>query len=333
MADNRTINGLFEEGPNSNLESVDAYGQTVSEFHNLYKDKVSPYIDDIVKAIGFDNTSLLKTVKTMTSGDFFQKDAKGKIDSLLKGYGTNLSAIKGTAYDRLFSDIGINPKAVDEYSLKLDGQIKTIKDHDWSSLVSDSELLRGVLGDDAFGSLINNTAAISYAKNLLDIADRWGLPESIDDISAFIKTQNRDVADSVFAAYGSNSDGAYNIDVMDAIIAANENAALSMCANNPGLPNQIVSGYSIPSDKNASQYRECADKLVYVLNKIAPYYLKSYRGNKELINLAPFSIMSQDCLTLMQTIPEYFSAACIGNTYSVVDVKTSLKAYYPYIAM
>lgn len=332
MTDTRAINSMFQEGPNSSLESVDAYGQTTSEFHNLYKDKVTPYIDDIIKAVGLDHTSLLKSVKAITSGDFFKQDMKGKIDSLLKNYGTNIASIKGQALDRLYSDIGVNPTAIDQYSVKIGDTYKKFKEHDYSSLMGDSELLQGLLGDETFSAIVNNSAAISYAKNLLDIADKWGLPESIDTISDFIKKQNKDVVDSVFAAYGNNVDGSYNLDVMSAILSANDSAALSMCSNNPALPSQIVSQFTIPDGTPVTGYKALGEKLVHILNLIAPYYLEGTRG-VSLVNLAPFSIMSEDCLTVMRYLPRYYQAACMGNTYTSVSVKDEVKSMYPYVTM
>lgn len=332
MTDTRVINSMFEEGPNSNLESVDAYGQTTSEFHNLYKDKVSPYIDDIIKSVGLDASSLLKTVKAVTSGEFFKQDMKGKIDTLLKEHGTNIASIKGKALDRLFSDIGVNPKAVDEYTVKIGDTYKRIKDHDYSSLMGDSDLLRGLLGDETFQSIVNNDATISYAKNLLDIADKWGLPESIDTINDYLKHHDKDVVDSVFSAYGNNKDGTYNLDVMDAILNANESAALSMASNNPELPSQIVSQFAIPSGTPVTEYKGLGEKLARILNRIAPYYLEGIRQTSH-VNLAPFSIMSADCLTVMRYVPRYYEAACIGSTYQTVNLKESLKEMYPYIAL
>lgn len=333
MSNDNTVTSLFSEGADSTLQSADAYSQVSNSIQNLYKDKVSPYMDDIVKSVGFDSSSILKTVKTVASGNFMKLNAKDKLDSLLRNYGTNLNSIKGKAMDRLFSDIGVNPKAIDEYSVKIGDTIKQVKNHDYSSLMGDSELLKGILGDETFSSIVNNDAAIAYAKNLLDIADRWGLPESVDTITAFIKEQNDDVVHAVFASYGSNTDGTYNLNVVEAILNGHESAAISMAANNPDLPNQICEQYHVPSDSTPNDYLRLAYQLESVLSKIAPYYLTGYRGNTGYVNLAPFTIMSDDAIVVMRTHPKYYQAACIRATYTRTDMLSELKEFYPYIAI
>ena len=327
-----TTSTLFQTGPTDNIESVDIYGATTRALHNAYQTKTVGYIDSLFKGISLGKGSLFSTVKTVFSKDFMKLDAKDKMTSLLGNFGVNVNSIAESVQNNLLKDVGVDPAQVMAYTNKVGDTITNLKNHDWESITGDFALLSGFLGNNVITDLIHNESLIAYARNLLEIAEEWRLPETIDYITKYLKDQSSDIAHSVYQRFGTSTRATYNVDILDKLLSSDPSAAQSLCSKNPSLPDQVIRNFTL-TGITADKYQEYAERLERVLNKLAPDYLTALRDNERCTNLYPFTIASSDAKKVLGLIDRYYPATLMGSKYPKEKASAIVKRYYPLAAI
>ena len=338
---------VFQTGPTDLLKTVDVYAAIAQDPVNSLVAAAEAGLGEAVGAVlGLPN---VKSLLTKVDGALNQavtsaSQAVNRVESVVGGAISNLASLPANLVGSLTQAVGVNASALAGAAMGVAGvrnpnnpflqaAIATSVTYggttyrrnvaDVQSLSALTQVFQSVNPSSSLSTVVNQDQH-TVMTALAHAAIPYRIPGLIDELSGQF-TDQRDKTRFLVGLTGVAA-AAGALDVINSAVATA--GAPAVLAANPGLPNQILNGYTFPPDTPAASTANATD-LYNALVGVDPNWDNHDRNGTPVTNLEAYSTASPDAQQCFAMLPQTQVPMMIAGNYPKTDLLQTAQEAYP----
>lgn len=220
---------------------------------------------------------------------------------------------------------GQDPNAI---RLSMEGQETMISAKDSKDATALSKILGDISGSEEVIDLFDLHAETAVISGMLDKAIELGIPQATETLLAQIEDDR--VRQRVALNRLRSAAIASELKTVQTVVENSGQAAA--IAKVPDIVNLITQYYSWGRNVTRDQYPNKRDELVATLNMVDPRWYQKKRDGIWVSNLEPFSVASDDALTLF-AMSNYTLEAAMAPKYPKTHYRNVARKYHPRVVL
>lgn len=324
----RIAKTTFSGAPTDNLEAVDVYGAVTTETRNSFITKVDEFGDNVLATIGRQQ-SALKDVTDIALGKGIDdpKAAQRRLEGVLSGSRASLTQISDTLQDSMLQTLGVDNRNTQQVKAVINNTATKIQSGSVTDARGVADILDDVTNTQGLVTVLDVEAQASVFSGMLQEVNRWGVPDTIDQVMDSI--DDPDVKREVVRRSAHTVRQSTDIDTLERYVDQGPMVVNTLLSEVPDMAQQTLSQYQFPSETTPGDYATRLTQLVKVMDAFQSNWWQRDFAGQSATNLAVINTASDDALTLLRSDTTYRDAALIAGQYPKAQVKEVLRDFYP----